>query len=214
MISQHVIKPAIKICGITNEADAFMAAQAGASYLGYILYCPDSPRAIPISAAHKIIANVRRIYPAVKHVGVFVDASSSTLATIQQQLQLDIIQLHGEESIAAIQILAKTMAVWKSIIVHAAEDVAKVQDYEPYVAAIHLDAGRGSGQVINQSLLESIHTTKPLVLAGGITPDNVVQFQRYQPAIIDVSSGVEKVRGKKDVTLIKQLIHNCYVATS
>lgn len=213
MTPPRLTKPAIKICGITNEADAFTAAQAGVSYLGYILYCPDSPRAIAISAAHKIILNVRRIYPAVKHVGVFVDAPSTTLATIQQQLQLDIIQLHGEESIADIQTLTGTMSVWKSIIVHTAADIAKVQDYEPYVAAIHLDAGRGSGQLINQSLLESIHATKPVVLAGGITPDNVAQFQRYQPAIIDVSSGVEKVRGKKDASLIKQLIRNCYAAT-
>ncbi|MBI2415667.1 MAG: phosphoribosylanthranilate isomerase [Candidatus Kerfeldbacteria bacterium] len=201
----------LKICGITNEADAFSAAQAGASYLGYILNAPTSPRYIRVNTAAAIIKRVRQIYPAVKHVGVFVDASSAVMDQVISQLQLDVVQLHGQESLQDIEQLIAPV-IWKTVIVSTPDDLQQLHLFQRSLArsacsAILLDSGQGSGQTIASTLLDQVTDFSTIILAGGITPDNVTELiQRYHPAIIDVNSGVEAVPGKKDIFKIKQLI--------
>lgn len=194
----------VKICGITNLDDALMAAQAGAHYLGYILNYPASPRYVSNEQVKGIITAVRAQYPTVKHVGVFVDATPEHINTVAQQLSLDVAQLHGNESSASLQHIVGP-EVWKTIEVHEAKDLDRIQEYQA-ASAIVFDAGKGSGNVIADDLLGLIDTSTKVVLAGGISPENVVaKISLLQPDIIDVNSGVEIEPGKKDKTKIEKL---------
>lgn len=188
----------IKICGITNEADAFAAAQAGADYLGYILNYPASPRFIAPTAASAIIQQIKSIYPRVQHVGVFVNATSITINQCVKTLPLDVVQLHGIEPVATLKALHH-VTIWKTIELRSQADVDQIDEYLPLVDAIHLDAGKGSGQMIDARLLQHLPRSTPVVLAGGVTATTIqTLYQQYHPAVIDVNSGVEVVPGKKD----------------
>lgn len=200
-------KTMVKICGITNEADAFAAAQAGASYLGYILLYPASPRCITVAQAKTIIGRVRQVYPLVKHVGVFVDRPVAEVQAVVNSTQLDVAQLHGEESDAYIQQL-QAPAVWKTIEVNSPDQLLRFHNFSAS-SALHLDSGKGSGKTIPTELLDQVNFSQPIVLAGGVTPDNVRDLvERYHPTIIDVNSGVEIMSGKKDKQKITQLFQN------
>ncbi|MDP3970377.1 MAG: indole-3-glycerol phosphate synthase TrpC [bacterium] len=188
----------VKVCGITNEADAFLAVQCGANYLGYILNYPNSSRFISISDASKIIKSVSLLYPDIKHVGVFVDATVDTITRMQKQLDLDVVQLHGDESIEEVRAIGN-VEKWKAVEIHHTSDVSLIEKYIDDVDAIVVDAGKGSGKRIDHDILQQIKFSKQLVLAGGLAPDNVrMLVADYRPAIVDVSSGVEAMPGKKD----------------
>lgn len=203
-------KTKVKICGITNEADALVAAQAGASYLGYILLYPASPRCITVAQAKAIIDRVRQVYPHVEHVGVFVDQPASEVQAMTDTLHLDVVQLHGEESNDYIKQLIAP-AVWKTIELTSPAQLQRLHNPSAS-SAILLDSGKGSGQTISSALLDQVDFSQPIILAGGITPDNVQAIvEHYHPMIIDVNSGVESAPGKKDelkiATLFETLTH-------
>lgn len=197
----------VKICGITNVADALMAAQASADYLGYILNYPASPRYVSSDQAKEIILTVRAHYPTVKHVGVFVDADLDNINTVTEQLLLDVVQLHGTESLEYIKNV-EAPETWKTIELQTPSDLQHIKTYSasPVVSAIVLDSGKGSGNVIADDLLGLIDTGTKIVLAGGISSENVVtRIGLLQPDIIDVNSGVETQPGKKDAKKIQAL---------
>ncbi len=196
----------VKICGITNENDALTAAQQGVNYLGYILNYPESPRFISAPQAKKIIDRVRLLFPKVKHVGIFVDATSETINDIIKNLQLEVVQLHGNESVENIEKL-NDVVKWKAIELQSEDDLEKIKLYENVVDGILLDSGKGSGKTITQDLLKQASIGKPVILAGGLSPSNIqAMCKLYYPTVVDINSGIESVPGKKDDQQIELLL--------
>lgn len=192
----------LKVCGITNEADALAAAQAGVDYLGYVINYTVSPRFIDPLQASKIIHRVQQLYPAVQHVAVLVSPTDLFLTELSG-LSFDIFQVYGTVS-------KSPMPIWKSIIVHTPEDLKQFEQLDTTVAAVHCDAGLGSGKAIQKDLLKNIQVTVPLIIAGGITQQNVAEIiEQCHPTVVDVNSGVESVPGKKDskkIYALRQLV--------
>lgn len=192
----------VKVCGITNVEDAIMVAELGVNYLGYVVNYTASPRYIaPTNAAH-IIRKVRKVYPQVRHVGVVVDPNQFDCQDIIDELDADIIQFHGSESTSYIESL-QYIDKWKAVEIAKPEDMRLIAElisqYESVVDGILLDSGKGSGQLIPAELLSSLKIQSTFILAGGITPENILErLQLCSPDIIDINSGVEIEPGKKD----------------
>ena len=192
----------IKICGITNEADALFCAEAGADFLGFI-FVPSSPRHIEPEKAAEIAKRLRETANAPKIVGVFKDAS---VESINEIAFLDLVQLHGSESdddIAALDIPAiKTLHVGDTMPdTHAASSSA-------WLLFDTFDKQRsgGTGKRFDWSLLAAYERSKPFFLSGGLTPDNVVAaVSMVRPDAIDVASGVEASPGLKDHDKVARL---------
>ncbi|MGN7613783.1 phosphoribosylanthranilate isomerase [Magnetococcales bacterium HHB-1] len=204
--------PHIKVCGITRDKDLKNALQAGVSALGFVFY-PPSPRAITAEAAAPLI---QQIPPFVSRVGLFVNASFTEIEQNIKMSQIDTIQLHGDESPEYCQQLKDHLnnfpgQIIKAIRVQSAEDLALCKNYS--LSSILLDArvtdGRygGTGERFDWTLLQKTPLKQAIILAGGLTPENVRQaIDRVQPWAVDVSSGVEKRPGIKDAKKIKQFV--------
>lgn len=188
----------VKVCGITTVEDALMAANLGVQYLGYIINYPTSPRYISPAAAAHIIRKIRLAFPEVRHVGVVVNPSSELCRELIDELDIDVVQLHGSETPEYIRQL-KYITTWKAIEVTTSEDLKLIPQYQSVVDGIVLDSGKGSGQVIPSELLNTIQITPTFILAGGITPQNIHErITLCAPDVIDLNSGVEYEPGKKD----------------
>jgi len=188
----------LKVCGITNEADALAAAQAGVDYLGYVINYTVSPRFIAPATATHIVQRVKHLYPTVKHVAVLVSPTTLFLNELAG-LPFDLFQVYGD-------VPQTSVPIWKSVIVRDEQDMISITQTAGEVAAIHCDAGFGSGQTIPYDILPQLKVKKPLVISGGITLENVKEIiQLCHPAVVDVNSGVETVPGKKDIQKIYAL---------
>ena len=196
----------VKICGITSLEDALGAAAAGADALGFV-FAEGSPRLLSIEAAEAI---TRRLPPHPMRVGVFVDAPAHFVAMAIQRCGLAMAQFHGAETpefCAQFGVMAM-----KAFRVRDNHSLAEMENYA--VDAILLDshvpgaAPGGTGVAFDWTLaLKAKNFGKPLFLAGGLTPDNVAQAVRLvQPFGVDVSSGVEKAPGKKDLDKVRRFI--------
>ncbi len=196
----------IKICGITNLDDALLAADLGADALGFIFYAK-SPRSISPEAAREIIA---QLPPFVLSVGVFVDEPLETVRTIAATARLDWVQLHGSEPPDYCRAAGRN--VMKAIRVANESSLAAMAAYQGAVRAFLLDthkAGQkgGTGEVFDWSLALKAKQYGPVVLAGGLTPDNVaVAVYTVAPAAVDVASGVEAAPGVKDPAKLRAFI--------
>jgi len=201
-------KTHIKICGITNEKDAFNAAAAGADYLGFI-FVPNTPRALTITLAQPIIKALKKAHPHVQTVGVFQNQALAEIQEIVNALNLDFIQLHGDESLADCQQLS--IPVIKTIILDSAQpenDIfQKIQTYAPsssnQIHALLFDLPKGSknhiGELFTPTLQKAMHHS-PAFIAGRLQVDNVSEVvERIQPWGVDVASGVEIQPGQKCV---------------
>jgi phosphoribosylanthranilate isomerase len=196
----------VKICGITNYADAAAAMDMGADLLGFNFY-PKSPRYLTGEAAAAIISKLPAI---VDTVGVFVNASFDEIRGIIDLCQLDWVQLHGDESPDFCRSLnsvgVKTM---KALRVKDQSDITNAEDF--YTDAILLDAFHpekygGTGLTFNWNIVG--HIGKRVFLAGGINPDNAVEAVKLGVYGIDVCSGIEAEPGKKDHEKMKKLFDN------
>ena len=190
----------IKICGLTNIKDALKAAELGADALGFV-FAP-SKRTIHPLDVKKII---KRLPPFIITVGVFMDAPRDEVDRIAEYTGIDVIQLHGKEPPGYCDGLKKR--VIKRISVRESDTtealVARMENYR--VSATLLDPGAGSGKAFDWSIAKGID--HPLIIAGGLNPDNVQRaVNLLKPYGIDVSSGVEKCPGKKDKQKVKQFI--------
>ncbi|NNE38275.1 MAG: phosphoribosylanthranilate isomerase [Gammaproteobacteria bacterium] len=191
----HKVK--VKICGITRPDDAILAAEAGADAIGLNFY-QESPRAIDASTATKIIDSLP---PFITKVGLFVNASPEDIRSVLTDVNLDLIQFHGEES--QDDCLLFGLPYIKAVRMH--EDInlaALVQAYDKssailidtYVSGTH----GGTGKSFDWSMIDK-EIIKPVILAGGLTPENVSDaIMTVKPYAVDVSSGVEKSPGIKD----------------
>ncbi len=199
----------VKICGITSVEDALLAVELGASALGFIFY-PKSPRFVsPLKAA----AIRQQLPPFVSVVGVFVNETPERIEDIRRLVGLDLVQLHGDESP---EMAAKFFPnVIKAFRVRQEGDLAKISFYRDNISAILLDTyvsglPGGTGQVFDWSLAKKAKTFGlPIILAGGLRPDNVKQaVEEVRPYALDVSSGVEAFPGKKHPALLARLFAN------
>jgi phosphoribosylanthranilate isomerase len=194
----------IKICGVTLPDDAAAVASAGVDFIG-LNFWPRSKRYLAPDRA-PMIAGVVRSMSSAKLVGVFVDPEPEDVLAVTGRVELDIIQLHGDESPELCTRISQAVyrPVWKAIAVSTAADLARL-DLVP-AEAILLDAptpGRGgAGAAFDHRLAGEARAKFPaikLVLAGGLAPDNVAAaIAQVRPWAVDVASGVEAAPGIKD----------------
>ena len=194
-----------KICGITRVEDALVAAEAGADAIGLVFY-PKSPRAVSVQQARTIIA---ALPPFVTTVGLLVNASRCELGEILDAVPLDMLQFHGDERPADCEGYHRPYI--KALRVRPGDDVAA--QIEPYgnASGILLDTfvtgvPGGTGLAFDWSLVPR-HLDRPIILAGGLTPENVRSaIEQTQPYAVDVSGGVEARHGIKDADKIRAFI--------
>jgi len=191
-----------KICGITRIEDALAAAQAGADAIGFVFYAK-SPRAVDVRQARAIIAELP---PFVTTGGLFVNASRCELNEILEVVPLDLLQFHGDETP---QDCEGYQRPWiKALRVRPGDDLeAACKQYagargillDTYVAGVP----GGTGEAFDWSLVPA-HLSKPIILAGGLSADNVGQaIAQVRPYAVDVSGGVEQAKGIKDAAKIE-----------
>jgi phosphoribosylanthranilate isomerase len=194
----------VKICGITNLHDAQLAVDCGADFLGFVFY-PKSPRYVTADQAREIVQGlgVPTDRPRPGLVGVFVDEKLETVSRILQHCGLTYAQLHGSEPPEMVSaLMGLNQHVIKGFRVSDERYVEMLPGYRP--TAFLLDAyvpGQpgGTGQVFQWSLALHAKRFGQLVLAGGLTPDNVsAAIAGVHPWAVDVSSGVEAAPGRKD----------------
>ncbi len=204
----------IKICGIRDARVLEAAIAAGADMVGFVHFAK-SPRHLDLAGIAELISLVRG---RVKSVVLLVDPDNSLIAKVAACAP-DIIQLHGHETPARIdEIRLKTgIAVMKALAVASAEDLLALNAYTGHADHLLLDAKPakgakrpgGLGQIFDWSLLKALDGQVDYMLSGGLRPDNVAAaIKLVKPFGVDVSSGVEKAPGKKDVDLIRAFITN------
>ena len=195
----------VKICGITSVAQAEMVVQAGADAIGLVFYDP-SPRAIDIARAQAICAILP---PFVTAVGLVVNPASDWLHALLDQVPIDLIQFHGDETEPFCKQFNKPYI--KAIRVQQNMDLTSLSQTFNSSRGILLDTyvpGQpgGTGQSFDWDLIPK-SMSKPLILAGGLNPDNVAQaVARVKPWAVDVSGGVEQSKGVKDQRLVNAFI--------
>lgn len=197
----------VKICGITRWEDARAAMDAGADALGFN-FCPASPRYVAPQEARRI---ARRVPRGVARVGVFVNEPVTTIAALAREVALDIVQLHGEETPAATRRMARLRPVIKVFRVRRGFLPSRLAEYGD-AAAYLLDsfaenARGGTGRRFDWAIAARATAFGPVVLAGGLTPENVARaIARVRPAAVDVCSGVESRPGVKDAARLRALL--------
>jgi phosphoribosylanthranilate isomerase len=207
----------IKICGMTNAADALAAVEAGADMLGFNFYSP-SPRSITVDDCADIVAEIRSRYPAVKMVGVFVNEPVEKIRHTMAVCDLQLAQLHGDETPSDVKVLASR--AYKAIRPKS-EDEARMQwrqfagqgASQPalLIDAYKLGSYGGTGEIADWGVAAELARATPLLLAGGLTPENVrTAIDQVQPWGVDVASGVESAPGKKDGMKMKAFIENAH----
>lgn len=210
----------VKICGITNVKDARVAIEAGADFLGFIFY-PKSTRYVTPDQVREIVSLLVRPMahdkvpnsplPTPHLTGVFVDQDAETVAQTLEFCGLDYAQLHGAASPQAVSALVERgYGVIKAFRVRDGRDFSELERYpatayllDTYVAGLM----GGTGRSFDWKLAALAAQYGPIMLAGGLTPDNVTQaIQTAQPWAVDVSSGTEAAPGRKDHDKVRRFV--------
>lgn len=195
-----------KICGITRVEDAQTVSRSGANYMG-LIFAAKSPRAVTIEQAQAIVTSCPFNY-----VGVFVDESINSICHIAHQLNLFAVQLHGDEDQSFIDELRKhlpdTCEIWKAHGVVDALPNMNWQHVNKYLLDCKVgDQSGGTGQQFDWRLLSQIPAGTPFVLAGGLSPENIVEAANSKATILDINSGVETAPGIKNSQKIEDLFN-------
>jgi phosphoribosylanthranilate isomerase len=195
-MKSHMSRTRVKICGITRLEDAMAAIHAGADALGFVFYAP-SPRAVSVAQVQAIVS---ALPPFVSKVGLFVNASADEVLQVIAATGLDCLQFHGDE--AEDYCAQFNLPYYKAIRVKPGLNLIQCElDFASAVALL-LDtysekAVGGTGEAFDWSLIPA-NMQKPLILAGGLNPDNVEKaVSSVQPYALDVSGGVEVEKGIK-----------------
>jgi phosphoribosylanthranilate isomerase len=199
----------VKICGMTRAEDIQAAASAGADALGFVFY-PPSPRAVAMAQAATLIAAVP---PFVTSVGLFVNPDVELIDRVCSEVDLDLLQFHGDESAQECALLAAGMRWFKAIRMRPEMNVlAEMQSYaDAGASGVLLDAYQpgvpgGTGSTFDWTRVPN-ERPLPLILAGGLTPENVAEaIAVVQPWAVDVSGGVETAPGMKSADSIRQFV--------
>ncbi|MPY92349.1 MAG: phosphoribosylanthranilate isomerase [Acidimicrobiia bacterium] len=191
----------VKICGITSEEDALLAAALGADAVGFV-FAPSSRQLAPVRARDI----VRRLPPEVLTVGVFRDEVPKRVVRIAHEVGLKAVQLHGWESPDQTRAVRSKVAVVIKAFPAGDPHLSRLDDYA--ADAVLIDSPvPGSGEVFDWSLAEGAPSNRRFVLAGGLRPDNVVDaITAVRPWGVDVSTGVEARPGHKDAAKLRAFI--------
>src|ERR1700749_3312497 len=203
----------VKICGLSTRETLDVALQAGADMVGFVFF-PPSPRHLGLEKARDLGSQAKG--HAVK-VALSVDADDATLGNIVDALQPDILQLHGRETVARVRDIKQKfgLRVMKAIPVESSADLAALPGYAAVADRILFDARApkgatrpgGLGAVFDWHLLEKLDLKLPFMVSGGLNAGNVADALRITRAGgVDVSSGVERAPGIKDVDMIRDFI--------
>lgn len=179
----------IKLCGMFREQDIEYVNEAKPDYIGFIVMFPKSHRNIGLKTALRL---KKRLSPDIKSVAVSVDAPVEEFAEFALSGAADVLQLHGNEDAEYIARLRKLTSVplIKAVKVTSAADIERANLLD--VDFLLLDSGMGSGKAFDHSLIDRERITKPFFLAGGLTPENLVQAAKaVRPYGVDLSSGIE-----------------------
>jgi phosphoribosylanthranilate isomerase len=201
--------PKVKICGLTNFEDALLAVQLGADLLGFNFY-PKSPRYIEPKNAEKII---RKLPAYVDIVGLFINESADYIRKISSDLMLNWVQLHGDESPGFCVSLDNMPAlVIKAIRIKDGNDIEYARNFATdalLLDAYHPTLYGGTGERFDWKLLPQLtgHKFGRTFLAGGITPENVIEAIGQGFYGIDICSGIESEPGKKDHKKMTELFN-------
>ncbi len=202
----------VKICGFTNVDDAVQAGRLGADAIGLVFY-PPSPRHVQIEQA----AAISEALPAfVNVVALFVDAEPNLIREVLDRVRVDCLQFHGEEPAEACRVYRKSYI--KAVRMRPGVDVAQIESRYDDAAGLLLDAYHpglpgGSGSGFDWDLIPQKRSL-PLILAGGLTPENAAAAViAVQPYALDVSSGVEAGKGVKDAAKMAEFIRKTNRAT-
>ena len=195
----------VKICGITRPEHAKAAAGAGADAIGLMFYEP-SPRYVTRARARSVCA---ALPPLVSVVGVFVNPEPRDVETVLEGLPVDILQFHGEEPPELCAGAGKPYV--KAVRVRTRNDIVDAAERYPDARALLLDAHHdalwgGTGSRFDWNVVPD-DVGRPIVLAGGLTPDNVARAIRLvRPFAVDVSGGVESAPGEKDAQSMERFM--------
>jgi phosphoribosylanthranilate isomerase len=206
----------VKICGLKTEAALEAALAGGADYVG-LVFCAASPRNVDFDTARTL---ARRARGRAKIVTLLVDPDDKQLSEVVAAVEPDIIQLHGSETPRRVAEIAKRFGrpVLKAVKVAVAEDALSALSYAGEADRILFDAKPaaraegalpgGNGVAFDWQALVAVRGKLDYMLSGGLTPANVAEAIRLTGATaVDVSSGVERRRGEKDVELIRSFLH-------
>ncbi len=188
----------VKICGITNLEDALGAIEAGADALGFVFY-EKSPRFIEPKEAAKI---VQKLPPFVERVGLFVHSAKEEIEEVCRFCGMSLAQLHWDVDEAFIE--GFSIKVLPVVRAKRREDIQKFANRYRLVDA-YVEAFGGAGKRVALEWFEGVDCSK-IILAGGLTPENVAEVRDYGFYGVDVSSGVEASKGKKDLKKIQEFI--------
>ena len=200
----------VKICGITQPEQGQAIAQLGATTLGFICV-PQSKRYVNAQQIKAVIAHVP---PSVDCIGVFANAHLVDIVDLVEATTINGVQLHGDEPPEFCQQLKQALPqveIIKALRVKTPQSLTKTNIYLDVVDTLLLDAYHphllgGTGETINWEMLHNFNPGLPWLLAGGLTPDNVLAaIRQVQPSGIDLSSGVERAPGDKDLTKVALL---------
>ncbi|PLX79816.1 MAG: phosphoribosylanthranilate isomerase [Desulfuromonas sp.] len=186
----------VKICGITNKEDALHAVASGADALGFVFY-DGSPRCV---SREQVAAIVADLPPLVTTVGLFVNAARETISETIRVCGLNVIQLHGDEtpeecSYSGVKVVKALRLRQQSGLAEAARFSNQTLLVDAYVPGEY----GGTGSLSDWELARQLAVQRPIILAGGLTPENVAAgINAVKPYAVDVSSGVEASPGKKD----------------
>ena len=201
-------KTSLKICGIRSLEEIQALKDLPIDYFGCI-FAPKSPRCVSVDLAKEITKVAHSVGK--RTVGVFVDAPLEQMVDTVHLTGMDVVQLHGAESVAFCKTLKSLgISVWKAFPVW--DKLPMMEDYLPYVEFPLLDtkgaAEGGNGFAFDWQLLEGL-SPYSFILAGGVSEENVQEALQYKPAIIDVNSKVEK-DNRKSRSLIEKLIEKIH----
>jgi phosphoribosylanthranilate isomerase len=199
----------IKVCGITRVSDALHAVEQGATALGFVLW-PKSPRAVTVDRAAEIIAELPSHVMA---VGVFVNEPIDSIRSAAEHARLTAVQLHGDEPPAYADAL--DWPVIRAVSVGEIDLAADAWSADTALLVDNIDPVRrgGTGDPVDWTRAAGVAKTRKVVLAGGLTPENVATAIRaVHPFGVDVSSGVESGPGVKDSNKVTQFISNARLA--
>jgi phosphoribosylanthranilate isomerase len=195
----------VKICGIKTVTDALAAMDAGADFIGFNFYSK-SPRYISVGQCRDIMSVMRR-YGHIRYVGVFVNSSTEDIRAIMETCGLRLAQLHGDESPEMMNALhGKAFKAFRGIpqeINGFAREAAPAFLVDASVKGVY----GGSGVTVDWIAASELANNYPLLLAGGLTPENVADaVEQVKPWGVDVASGVESAPGKKDLGKMKAFV--------
>jgi len=197
----------VKVCGITDRGDLGHAVSLGVDGLGFI-FAEKSPRRVDPEHARELIKSVP---PFVDVVGVFVNEDPDVVTDIIKYCGLTMVQLHGQENIDYCQLMP--VRVLKSFAVNPDTDGSELAVYSGVAAGYLLDTyhksmAGGTGQIFDWSLIDGLQIPGPVILAGGLGPENVAEaISVVRPFAVDVNSGVEKSPGCKDHDKLTEFVN-------